>query len=216
MKLTLEHNKGISVLHVKEDVDIHSVKVLNAGVTNLLKSGKNRIILNMIDVKKLPVEALVEALSLHKLASELGGSIYMVGQGDKIKEALKSIPNPPAVKYFSTPEAALVAFQEELKNEKAATSNASEDELKKIYEKLKAENSLLKSKTQGRNNASLKQLQKDNKQLQVKIKILEDQVALLTKEKKKPYELESIQSKIKELEKVITETLAGQGLMKKA
>src|SRR5262245_707314 len=104
MKLKLSAEGEVAILDVLEEVTLENITVLRAGITKLLNSGRQKIVLNLAEAKKLSVETVSEVLKLHQGAPELQNKVVLVGQGELVKQALKSLQPPTPVKYFSTRE----------------------------------------------------------------------------------------------------------------
>lgn len=216
MRLRLNQEKDIAILDVLDDVSVQNVSVLRAGITKLLASGKHKIILNLIDAKQLAIEVIREIVKLHQVASELKGEIVLVGQGDMVKQGLKSFAAPPTIRYFSTREAALSALVEE-KNKTAEPATRIEgpnSELRAHLEKLQAENKKLKEKI-GKNNVDeIRKLRFENGVFSQQATALENQLKALLKERKPKADMETVALKITQLETALTGFLEKEGLVK--
>lgn len=212
MKLRLNQERDISILDVLEEVSVQNVSVLRAGVSKLLHSGKNKIILNLVDAKHLAMEVIKEIVSLHLIASELKGEILLVGQADMVRQAIKSFATPPPVRCFATKEAALGAFEQEKPRPVISDKPDPFAEYKAQIAKLEAENKSLKGKLEGRNSDETKKLKQEHSQLQQHAKTLEEQLHALIKERKKPFQMDSLETKISQLETALAEALSKEGV----
>lgn len=221
MKLKLTQQNNISILDILEEVSLQNVSVLRAGISKILQSGKNRIVLNLIDAKQLSMDILRELIKLNLIAMELKGSIVLVGQGDLVGQAIKSFSSPPSIKYFSSIEAAVRSFTEESSAVTAQAApkfdpNDPNGELKQKLAQLEAENKSLKAKLEGRANAEeLRKLRFENGVFQQQFTAMEEQLQLLIKERKKPFEMEGMTAKITQLETAMSEFLEKEGLLGK-
>lgn len=217
MKLKLSEEKKITILTISEDVTATNTEIIRAGIVKLLKSGKNRLVLNLVDAQKIPLEVLKLIVKLHSTATELKGSIVLCGQGELLKQAVLSFSNPPTVKYFTNLEAAISSLQDNPNKEpEKSTAPSSETvQLKEEIKKLENENKTLKGKLQAYNPDEAKKLKAENAELTQKIKLLENQVSQLLKERKKPFDMDSMKSKVTELEAALTDALQKEGLVAK-
>ncbi|MEW6055636.1 MAG: STAS domain-containing protein [Bdellovibrionota bacterium] len=219
MRLKLSQEKNIAILDVLDDVDAHNADVLRAGIGKLLKSGKNRIIINLVGANRIQLNVIREIINLHLIATELNGQIVLVGQGEMVKQAIQSFANPPPIKYFSTREAALAALIEAGKSrtgvgiKSAAAAKAGDP--KTYLAKLEAENKSLKAKIASRKADEISKLRKENRELERRINLLQAQQRHLSKEQRHGYEDEGIQKKIKLLETSLEGFLAQEGLLTK-
>jgi hypothetical protein len=221
MKLKLSAERDIAILDILEDVSLENVPVLRAGIAKLLSSGKNKIILNLVEAKVLALDVIKEIVKLHQIAAELKGNIVLVGQGAGIKEALRSFPTPPSIKSFSTREAALASFDALAAAAPPPNpdSPASTEEIKLLRNKrakLDAINKSLKAKVANRNVDEFRKLRFENAIFQQQLTMLEDELRFLQKDNKPPFELESTSAKIKQLEVALNDFLKKLGLIRTA
>jgi anti-anti-sigma regulatory factor len=112
MRLQLTQEQGVAILSVHGEFDSAKAPALRAGILKYLRDGKNRIVLDFADTSELPTDALREIIKLHLAATELKGAIVIVGQGDRIRQAIETFATPPPVKYFPSREAAARFFAE--------------------------------------------------------------------------------------------------------
>ncbi len=215
MKLKLDQQNDIGILEIFEEVSKDNVTVLKAGVSKLFKSGKNKIILNLIEAKQLSMDVVQEIVNLHIVASELNGRIVMVGQGDLVKQVIQNYASPPPLKYYSTVDAALRSFVDE----KSGTSQQPKEKidpndpigsLKQLIAQLEQENKSLKGKIASLNLDEVKKLKFENGAYNKQLTIMEEQIKTLTKERKKPFELESLNIKIQQLEEALETFIANE------
>lgn len=214
MRLRLNQERDISLLDVLDDVSVQNVSVLRAGIAKLLSSGKHKIILNLVDAKQLAIEVIREIVKLHQIASELKGEIVLVGQGDMVKQAIKSFPTPPSIRYFSTREAALNALLGEHTEEApVARIEGPNSELRAHLEKLQTENKKLKEKIAKNNVEEIRKLRFENGVFQQQSMAMEEQLKAIVKERKPAPDSEGTQTKINQIEKSLNEFLVKEGLV---
>lgn len=202
-----------------EDVSVQNVSVLRAGITKFLQSGKNKIILNLVDAKQLSMDVIREIVKLHMVAAELKGEIVLVGQGDMVKQAILSFSTPPPIRYFPTKEAAIGALSETASVAKTPGEPPPLGDnlaaLKHKLAKLEAENKSLKSKLATCDVTAARKLRFENGVFQQQVKALDEQLKFIAKDRKKPFEMESVQSKIIQLEEALASLLQKEGLVSK-
>src|SRR3989338_935806 len=95
MNLNLEQKGGTHVLKISGDIDLKGTAILRAGVAKLMKSGKDKIILDMSSVGGLHESFVKEITELAKLASELGGKIVIAGAPAGVVSTIKGADNSP-------------------------------------------------------------------------------------------------------------------------
>lgn len=162
MKLALSLQDGISVLSGSGEISPHDVAVLRAGLTKLLRSGRNRIVLDLPEAKSFPAELLAEVSKLDQLARELSGRIALACKKeltqssafqcfeskDLALESFRKPAAPPAPAPAAPPAPAQPgeppvdpqkAFKEELRQRELGETG----ELRKRAERLEQENKVL-------------------------------------------------------------------------
>lgn len=106
MKLKLRAENDIQILNVSELDSSKNVDVLRAGITQIFRNGKNRIILELAESKSVPAELLRELGRLKLLANELAGDIVLSGLDPETKQKIDNFSKPPfAVSFLTTPQA---------------------------------------------------------------------------------------------------------------
>ena len=104
MKLTLENQKDVTILSVSGEIAEEGAQVIRAGLTKILKTGKNKIVLRLLDKQELSPDALSEIVQFDALARELAGRLVLAGVSPAPKEILRFGKLEEAVAYFSGPE----------------------------------------------------------------------------------------------------------------
>lgn len=110
MKLKLRTSGDIQILTIEDLRTEENLKLLKAGITKLFKSGKNKIILELLESGAIPVEVLRELGRLKLLANELSGDIVLAGMGDESKTQIENFSKPPFTRCFGTTEQAIQYF----------------------------------------------------------------------------------------------------------
>jgi hypothetical protein len=112
MKLKLRAENDVQILTVSELDSTKNVDVLRAGITQLYRNGKNRIVLELTEPKSIPAELLRELGRLKLLANELSGDIVLSGLDPETKQRIDSFAKPPFAISFLTTAQALRFFKE--------------------------------------------------------------------------------------------------------
>jgi hypothetical protein len=219
----------VAILEVQENVSAENVSVLRAGITKLLKSGKNKIILNLVDAKQVSIEVIRDVIKLHLVAAELKGEIALCGYPDLVAQAVRGFASPPPVKFFVTKEQALASMTGVTQmGAPIATGSQQIDYAAMVIDpsdpnapmrahltKLENENKMLKAKVATLDKGELRKLRYENGVFQGMLSSLEEELKSLTKDRKKPTDIESIQTKLNQLENAMGEFLRGEGLLSK-
>lgn len=149
MKLSLSSRKGVEVLGVSGSIADHGVKVLRAGLTKILKTGKNRIVLELPGGQDLSSEAIRDVAAFDVLARELSGRIVLAGVSSELKTKIEAFAKPPVILCFETTDGAVEFLAAPPRPEIAEAAGAEspkqeEDSLKKRVAALERENKALK------------------------------------------------------------------------
>jgi anti-anti-sigma regulatory factor len=112
MKIALSTVDGVSILTGGGEITTHDVDVLRAGLTKLLKSGRNRIILEFPEAERIPDSVLREMAKLDILARELSGRIVMLGANEQFRKRVLQFALPPVMECFDKREQALGYFKQ--------------------------------------------------------------------------------------------------------
>jgi len=110
MKLKLAVESGVHIFVVTESVSSKDVEIIKAGLNNLLKNGKNRIILEVNAPEALPDEVIRDIGILDNLARELAGRIVVVTPNEELKKKLEVFASPPLVLCYSDRITAIAGF----------------------------------------------------------------------------------------------------------
>lgn len=111
MKLTLVQHQGIEVLTGTGEISGHDLQVLRAGLVKLLKSGKNRIVLELPEASSIPTEVLAELSKFDLLARELSGRIVLSGVSPSVRAQIARHAKPPVIECFDQLKDALAYFR---------------------------------------------------------------------------------------------------------
>ncbi len=111
MKLKLTEEKGIHVLEVKEEVDLKNFQILKAGISKLLKDGRNRMILDFSDTPSIDSACLRELAELNLIARELSGEIMLASLSPFIRSNVENLGKPNALTCFPSKEDAIAIYE---------------------------------------------------------------------------------------------------------
>jgi anti-anti-sigma regulatory factor len=197
MKVSLRHEDSIAILEVTGEVDQHNFQVLKAGLTKLLRDGKNRIILSLSDANELESDVLRELAILDVFARELSGKIVLSAENEELREGVKIFAKPPVIPILSSVALALDYFK---KSEPQAEEEADPDALKAALQVKDREIDALKARLAQLDPKETNELRALNASLKSKVSQLEGQVEDLMKEKRVPVDAEGFLEKITALE----------------
>lgn len=107
MKLELGREGNIEILKVTGPISTENLQVLRAGVTKLLRAGRNRIVLQMLGPQTWEAEVMRELAALNLLARELAGDVVLAGLDAQARAKVKGFAKPPAIPFFEDVAAAV-------------------------------------------------------------------------------------------------------------
>lgn len=110
MKLSLRASGDIQILTISGLRGSEDLAVLRAGVVNILRKGKNRVVLDLADSGPIPPDHLRELARLRLIANELSGDLVLVGGRPELRTQVSNFSNPPAVPIHESVEAAVQSF----------------------------------------------------------------------------------------------------------
>jgi anti-anti-sigma regulatory factor len=110
LKIALESLKNIPILSVTETVTEHDIAVLRAGLVKILKTGKNKIVLELPKNESLPSEVIRELASFDIMARELAGRLVLAGITPGLKTKIEVFAMPPVILTFESREKAVEFF----------------------------------------------------------------------------------------------------------
>jgi anti-anti-sigma regulatory factor len=209
VKLALTAEKSIPVLTVSDGITEHDVQVLRAGITQLFRSGKNKIILEVPNLDSMPGEVIRQLSSFDILARELSGRLVVAGVSQVLKTKIEVFAKPPviltfenrakAVEFFTAPPVPTVSLgpagsaAASAGGAVASVGTLASSAISAEGEALRAEENSLKQR--------LKTLEKENKDLR-------EQVVLATIARRVPKDEAAYLQKIQTLEAKIEKLLA--------
>ena len=209
MKLRLETQSGVSILHVSGDVSAHQFDVLHAGIKKFLTVGKNQIIVALEQGSSMDNDAVRKISELNTLAKELSGEIIIVVPDEQKLKLIQSYSKPPLVSGFPSIEKATEYFKSQAQNETIEDQDRQEEEpledsssSSQIVKKLKEENETLKKQLTQAAQGELKQLKSDAIQFKKEKKEMEAHIQELLDQKRLAPNKEAYEEKIKSLQEI--------------
>lgn len=212
MKIALREAEGISILDVSGEIDPHNFQVLKAGLSKLLKVGKNRIALHFVDADKIAGELLREIAILDVFARELSGQIILVSSNQQMKDTVRTFAKPPVIPILSSVELAVDYFKKALSDEEEGAESAAD--LKKELDARAKRIAALEAQIKQLDPKEILKLRAANAELVSKVKLLEGQVEDFIRRQRDPVEAEGFLEKISALEDSVKKLSAGAGAAK--
>ena len=108
--IVTDNTQNVAVMNVKGRVDSNTAPDLDSALANLLKSNRNKIVLNLEAVDYLSsagLRALVKAL---KDSQAAGGDLRLAAVSQPIEVILRTVGMMQMFKLFSTSEEAVAGF----------------------------------------------------------------------------------------------------------
>jgi anti-anti-sigma regulatory factor len=200
MKLTLRQDESVAILEVAGAIDSHNFLVLKAGVTKLLKDGKNRIVLSLLDATELQGDVIRELAIIDVFARELSGKIIIASTSKELKENVKQFSQPPIIPILSSLEQALDFFR------RAQSAAEDEEDVASVRKRLEAktlEAESLAARLKQLDPKEVSDLRASNAELKGQLQLLQEQVDQLLREKRIPGDVEGFLEKIDALEATV-------------
>jgi anti-anti-sigma factor len=209
MKISLGQQDGIAVLEVKGAIDIRNLQVLKAGLSKLLRDGRNRIILNLEDSDTLDSDVIREIAILNVFARELAGQILITSTNETLKENILNFSKPPVVPFLPTIALAVEYFQKQ----KPETEDSPEDaaELRKKLELKEKEVEALLAKIKMLDPSELQRARSATVEAQARADLLKAQLEKLLLERRAPVDASGFIAKIDALEETVKKLSAPTG-----
>ncbi len=110
MKIALRVEQGVAVLAVSGPVSTENFKVLKAGITKLLKDGKNKVILELHEWNDFTTEIIRDLAQLNLIAQELSGKIVLSQVDPTTKTKVTTFATPQVLETYEKTSDAVVAF----------------------------------------------------------------------------------------------------------
>jgi anti-anti-sigma regulatory factor len=197
VKLALRHEEGVAILEVSGSIDDRGLQVLKAGLTKLLRDGKNRIALHLVDAAQIHSEILRELAIIDVFARELSGKIILVSDNAEVKEQVRLFAKPPMIPMVGSPAQAVEFFRKLDPSEEEGETIA---DLQTQLQARDAQIRALEARVKQLDPREIQSLRKENAELKAMVKALEGQVESLLKERRTPADIEGFLEKIVVLE----------------
>ncbi len=198
MKIQLRNQDGIEVLELEGSIDAHDMQVLKAGITKLLRAGKNRIILSFADsIALITGDILREIAILDLFAKELAGAVVLATSNEKLTQVILNYTKPSVLSAFPEVKLAVSFFK-----------NAKEESLKPFDSKVANEQlaakdteiSALKNQLKLLDPREVADLRKKNAELLKQNGMLEEELAASLKVRRAPPTVAAYEQKVNLLE----------------
>ncbi len=206
MKLSLGVTQGFTVLKVDAAVSTHEFQVLKAGITKLMRDGKDRIVLDLSPQQDMEESMIRELGLLNFTARELSGEIVLVATSKVLLQKIDNFANPKPIAIYSKVEEAVehLVRKSKVASELAgAPAGAAPEEI----QKLQAEITELKKQLKDKEGGELAQVKKQNAELVAQNRQLMEQVEAMFLKRVEPPNAASYQEKVTVLEEKVEELL---------
>lgn len=200
MQIKLEAKQDFHLLQVQGELNENSAQVLHAGISKLLRTGKDKIALELGGTALLPDSFTQELVSLHGIARELGGEIVIClnePRGGKLRASLGSAK---LVVVQSVAEAA-----EQFARALAVKAPELSTEAQAILRERDAKIANLEKRVAALDPSQLRSLQSELENVRNENLVLKNQVLSLMEERRIPPDAEAVKERIQGFEKLIQE-----------
>lgn len=207
MKIHLTEKSGIHILSIQGDLDSKQFAVVKAGISKLLRDGKNRMVLDLSQIGKLDTEAVQGLVALNVVARELSGDILLSGLEAPLRQVVENLGKPSLLTCYPSLDAALDVFQrlspekEEIEADEEVSSGDIAVDFQKKNEEIKKLRAELKQKEEG----ELGRLREEVARLGTEKKIWEERIHAWIAEKRQPPTEQAALDKVRILEDKVIE-----------
>lgn len=201
MKIALRHDSGIAILDISGEVSPQEFTVLKAGISKLLRDGKNKIILNLTDAKTLDSDVIREVAIVDLFARELAGRIIIASTDPDLKTNVLNFSKPPVIPFLASVELALDFFKKMAPD--AADAEESAEELRKTIAAKEKEVEALRAQMKALDPAQITKLKGEKAELLAKCRAYEKQIESLLKGRRDPVDASGFLDKILTLEDTV-------------
>lgn len=203
MKINLRQEDSASVLDIQGSVDAHNFDVLKAGLSKLLRNGKNRIVLNLESAGELPNEVIRELAILDVFARELSGKLVLVSSHAELKQKVQAFAKPPVVAILPN-VAKAVEYLKDLGSLEGEDASDNFDVVKAQLEEKTRMVSALEAQLKQSDPGAMQKLRHENAELADKVRLLEGQLGeILGGARKQPVDAEGFLEKFEALEESV-------------
>jgi len=110
MQVKLSAQKGFSVISASGNIDDASAAILKAGLTKILRSGKNRMVVDLSAATQVSPLSFKEISALNRLARELQGEIVVLAPDAKLRAGFEEFNPAHDVKVLTDLTSALASL----------------------------------------------------------------------------------------------------------
>lgn len=199
MKLQFSSRDEISLLVVTGPVTIHDTSILKAGITKILGSDLRKVVLCMGLSELAGEEVLRELAQIEQLARNQGGAIAFGGLGPDLKRVVEKVSPAMAAMVFASDDDAI----NHLKGAPQAAPMSEVDVLRgKLAEKEK-ELAAFKARYAAGDSEETLKMRVQVADLVAKNRYLEEQLRLMTLDRRLPPDADAVAEKIASLEAAV-------------
>lgn len=203
MKIKLQTVGEVHILIVAGLDTPENFKVLRAGITQSLKTGKNKIIIELSEPSTVPADVLRELGRFKLLANELAGDIVLAGVTSEIKVKIETFSQPPFTICYENRDKALQHFKGPQPTAAQTATPAASPAPTSAPDAAK----LAQQKVQAQEGGELGKVRKELEAVKKENEALTKMLAKKFFDRREPEDVQSYQAKIKDLEERLTEIL---------
>lgn len=199
MNLNLKQVGSVHVLHVVGKIEGKDSAVLRAGVSKLIQTGKDRIVIDLSQSTPLPADLAKEIGTMHAVTSELGGKIALVVPEPEGGSLRASVGKGGLPIVASTEEAIRLC------QVPSSSGVESKSDSQSLLQERDARIKMLEGQIALQSPEELRRLRNENAQLKELVKSLEVQVLNFSAERRIPPDAEAVKARIDSLEGSVAE-----------
>lgn len=110
MKISLSRDRAVDILTATGPIEPRDAQVLKAGVSKLIRDGKNQIAIEISEAR-VPTEMIRELVALDLLAREMSGRVIVVSPQKPLRVEIESFARPTTLESFESRAQALEFFE---------------------------------------------------------------------------------------------------------
>lgn len=200
MQIKLEAKQDFHLLQVQGELDEKSAQVLRAGISKLLRTGKDKIALDLGGTAHLPDSFTQELVSLHAIARELGGEIVICLNEPRGGKLRASLGTAQLIVVQNVAEAT-----EQFARALAIKSPELSADAQKILQERDLKIASLERRVAALDPTQLRNLQSELENVRNENLVLKNQVLSLMEERRIPPDADAVKERIQGFEKLIQE-----------
>jgi len=191
VKLRIEAKEGFKVLHVTESISAKEAAILKAGLIKLFQAKEKNILLNLTNIGNTNSAILREIASLKTTAAQMDALMMIaspfegIGDGATFEETSKKLTSPLA---------GLLSMEAH-------------------FQKLQQQKEQLEKKLAALGDVDVKALRKENSDLKLLVKRLENLIRQLSKNRVESMDLELNKAKSAALDRTLMSIIEQEGLL---